>query len=216
MVTYRFKPTTTATARRTLQSSARPTALWYIWLSKTNTGTGIVYGNGLDIPVTGDYDGDGKADFAVFRPSNGTWYIWQSATQTPLNVPCGSGSDIPVQADYDGDGKTDIAVFRPATGTWFIWQSATYHWTDGILRNRNRHSGSGGLRWRRQSRRRGLPSGDRHVVRLAVADEYGNCDCLRQRDRHPGSEVTTFCRWRGAATPAHSSRRPDALALMLD
>ena len=67
-----------------------------------------------------DYDGDGKADISVFRPSAGIWYLQQS-TAGFTGVQFGTGSDKIVPADYDGDGKTDLAVFRG--GVWYLQRS---------------------------------------------------------------------------------------------
>lgn len=39
----------------------------------------IPWGVSGDVPVPGDYDGDGKLDIAVFRPSTGMWHILQSS-----------------------------------------------------------------------------------------------------------------------------------------
>jgi len=76
-------------------------------------------GASADKPVVGDYDGDGRADYAVFRPSNGTWIIQQS-TAGYTEIQFGNSSDKLVPADYDGDGKTDLAVFRPSESNWYI------------------------------------------------------------------------------------------------
>jgi hypothetical protein len=73
----------------------------------------------------GDFDGDGKADATVFRPSDGMWHTRQSSNGATAGVQWGSGSDVPVPGDYDGDRVIDIAVFRLSTGVWHIRYSAT-------------------------------------------------------------------------------------------
>ena len=67
-----------------------------------------------------DYNGDGRTDISVYRPSGGTWWISNSAVRA-----WGSSTDRIAPADYDGDGSTDIAVFRPAEGNWWVLNSET-------------------------------------------------------------------------------------------
>ena len=71
--------------------------------------------------VKRDFDGDGSADLAVYRPSEGTAYIKGSITTVYTG---GLSTDIPVPADYDGDGKTDPAIFRIGTGEWLMGLSS--------------------------------------------------------------------------------------------
>ncbi|HUF03878.1 MAG TPA: proprotein convertase P-domain-containing protein [Aridibacter sp.] len=76
-----------------------------------------------------DFDGDGRTDVSVFRPSPeppgsaSQWWLLKSADTSTRGLNFGFSTDTPVPADFTGDGKTDIAFFRPSTGEWFVLRS---------------------------------------------------------------------------------------------
>ncbi|MBI1761641.1 MAG: VCBS repeat-containing protein, partial [Acidobacteria bacterium] len=108
-----------------------PAPNWIILNSSTNTVTSIQWGAGyapyFDTPVPADYDGDGKADLAIWRGADSIWYIRKSTDGLPILDLWGANYapyfDIPTPGDYDGDGKADIAVWR-RSGTWFVKRSS--------------------------------------------------------------------------------------------
>jgi hypothetical protein len=84
--------------------------------------------NTITVNVTrsrADFDGDGKTDPSVYRPSDGTWYI-AASTAGVSGINWGAATDIPVPGDFDKDGKADEAVYRPSTGEWYILNSANF------------------------------------------------------------------------------------------
>lgn len=83
--------------------------------------------SGIDVVAPGDYDGDGKTDFSVFRflgSSAGTFYVLRSSNGSLLSQQWGVGPDIVVPGDYDGDGKSDFAVYRTSNNTMYVQRSS--------------------------------------------------------------------------------------------
>jgi len=80
------------------------------------TAPGTFTGRVGDLPAVADYNGDGRAGPALFRPSTGAWYISGLGTTYVY----GAAGDLPIVADYSGDGLPDIAVYRASNNTWYI------------------------------------------------------------------------------------------------
>ncbi|MDX2020042.1 MAG: VCBS repeat-containing protein [Deltaproteobacteria bacterium] len=101
------------------------TSSFEVLLSRTASfnSTSMPLGGYNDLPVPGDYDGDGKSDAAAYRIADGLWSIAPSSGAAPYSRAWGLEGDTPVPADYDGDGMTDIAVYRPSNGHWYVWPS---------------------------------------------------------------------------------------------
>ena len=102
--------------------------VWVFYYATGGTGSAL-WGVASDIPVSGDFDGDGVSDIGIYRPDDGggysTWYIIKSSDGLALVRSYGLFGDVPVPADFNGDGWTDQAVWRPSLGMWFIADGRT-------------------------------------------------------------------------------------------
>ncbi len=83
-----------------------------------------------DLPVVGDWNGDGKAEIGVFR-NNGQWFLDANGN----GVWDGCGSDLclsfgasgkPVVGDWNNDGKAKVGVFN--NGTWYLDYNGNGTW----------------------------------------------------------------------------------------
>ncbi len=73
-----------------------------------------------DIPITGDWTGDGQTKVGIYRAKNGTFILGDKNGNitSVLNLGVGAqAGDVPVVGDWNGDGRTKIGLFRQG----FFW-----------------------------------------------------------------------------------------------
>jgi hypothetical protein len=110
------------------------TASWYLDLNgngmldgcEVDT-CGYSLGEPGDLPVVGDWTGNGQKRLGVYRPSTRKWYFdingngnLDSCTTDICTKSFGAAGDLPVVGDWTGSGKDKIGVFRPSTGKWVL------------------------------------------------------------------------------------------------
>lgn len=98
-----------------------------VWsLSNENSSGGpdivVEFGEPGDIPVVGDWDGDGVDGIGVFRA--GRWILRNQLVDSPtvpdIEIDFGLPNDRPVVGDWNGDGRTTVGVFRQ--GQWILYR----------------------------------------------------------------------------------------------
>lgn len=68
-----------------------------------------------DLPITGDWDGDGVSTIGLFRPSTGQFFLHnriESTGSPDITFNFGQAGDLPIAGDWNGDGVDTVGVFR--------------------------------------------------------------------------------------------------------
>ncbi len=106
-------------------------SVFYILSSQTNTVRVEQFGRSGDNPtISGDWDGDGKADLAVYRPdANGgqSYFFYRPSSQSGVDFVTlywGIAGDTPIFGDFDGDRKLDATVYRPGENAFYVRRSS--------------------------------------------------------------------------------------------
>jgi len=106
------------------------TGLTMFFLDFDNSGgaadMSVAFGEPDDLPVIGDWDGDGDDNIGLYRSVGGTTGVFyldidnDGGIADIVTPEYGDLGDIPIAGDWDGDSDDNIGVYRPGTGEFFL------------------------------------------------------------------------------------------------
>jgi hypothetical protein len=95
---------------------------WYLRDANSagaNNIASFIYGGPGDIPMVGDWDGNGTSTVGVYRA--GVWYLRNAnsaGSHTITSFAYGGGTDVPLVGDWDGNGTDTVGVYK--SGVWYL------------------------------------------------------------------------------------------------
>jgi Tol biopolymer transport system component len=107
------------------------------WLLRTSNAAGSANftftfgGQPGDLPVAGDWNGDGRTDLGIFRDGTFIRGVVKTTADCPRCFPVtsidpldplafGQAGDLPIAGDWNGDGIDDVGVYRSNTSTFVL------------------------------------------------------------------------------------------------
>ncbi|HUR98221.1 MAG TPA: FG-GAP-like repeat-containing protein [Pyrinomonadaceae bacterium] len=123
-----FRSTAGGGTWETLNGGMPPTIVTELDAQPSGLIQAATYGRGMyELANTrrtwSDFDGDGRTDISIFRPTGAEWWYLRSSDNQHRAFQFGNSADKLVPGDFTGDGKSDIATWRASTGEWFIFRS---------------------------------------------------------------------------------------------
>ncbi len=87
------------------------------------------YGTAGDVPIAGDWDGDGIDTPGIYRNVDGVMRFFLINNNTggfaDVSFAFGQPGDIPIAGDWDGNGTVTCGVYRPGNQTFFLRNTNT-------------------------------------------------------------------------------------------
>jgi hypothetical protein len=87
------------------------------------------FGNPSDVPLAGDFNGNGCDTVSIYRPSEQRFYIINKLGENNGGLGAadysflfGNPGDKPVTGDWDGDSIDEVGLHRESTGS-FYWRN---------------------------------------------------------------------------------------------
>jgi hypothetical protein len=122
------------------------THLFYLDYNGNGTWDGAVvdrqynFGISGDLPVSGDWNSDGRSEIGVFRNSTKMFYldynangVWNgSVVDRQYNFSSISG-DLPISGDWNSDGISEIGVFRNSTKLFYLDYNGNGVWNGSVV-----------------------------------------------------------------------------------